>query len=297
MHVTVIGAGIGGLTTAIALRQRGIAVEVYERSAALGDVGAGIGLWANALKALHQLGLKAPLDARSFSSDEGALRTVAGAVLSRTSSHEIVARFGMPFTVFHRAELLEVLRDAARDIPIHLDHECVGVTQGPDGVSVGFAAAGGRRRTSSSARTDSVRQCARAWGFPARFATPATPRGAGSPLSGPPDCSPARRWDAASASGWSRSPATASIGTRPTTCPKEGVRSPNSAKVRLADMFSPLARAHSRAHRGHTGRGDPPQRHLRSRSGRSLGRGSRDVARRRGASDDAESRSGRLPGD
>jgi salicylate hydroxylase len=49
----------------------------------------------------------------------------------------------MPFTVFHRAELLEVLRDAARDIPIHLDHECLGVTQGPDSVSVRFA--GGRQ--------------------------------------------------------------------------------------------------------------------------------------------------------
>ena len=154
MHVTVIGAGIGGLTTAITLRQRGITVEVYERSAALGDVGAGIGLWANALKALHQVGLKAPLDARSFSSDEGALRTVAGAVLSKTSSREIVARFGMPFTVFHRAELLEVLREAARDIPIHLDHECLGVIQGPDIVSVGFA--GGRQAQAAWSRLGPV---------------------------------------------------------------------------------------------------------------------------------------------
>ncbi len=143
MHAIVIGAGIGGLTTAIALRQRGIDVEVYERSAVLGDIGAGISLWANALKALHRLGLKAPLDARSFSSEEGALRTVDGTVLSRTSAHEFTARFGMPVTVFHRAELLEVLRDAARDIPIHLDHECREVTQGDGSVSVGFT--GGRR--------------------------------------------------------------------------------------------------------------------------------------------------------
>ena len=148
MRVIVIGAGIGGLTTAIALRQRGIAVEVCERSAVLADVGAGISLWANALKALHQLGLKAPLDARSFSSDEGALRTAPGAVLSRTSSREFIARFGMPVTVFHRAELLEVLRDAARDIPIHLGHECLGVTQDAHGVSVGF---GGDQRAQADA--------------------------------------------------------------------------------------------------------------------------------------------------
>jgi 2-polyprenyl-6-methoxyphenol hydroxylase-like FAD-dependent oxidoreductase len=136
MRVAVIGAGIGGLTLAIALRQRGIDVEVYERSAALTDVGAGISLWANALKALHQLGLKAPLDALRFTSDEGALRTARGAVLTRTSAREVTARFGMPVTVFHRAELLDVLRDAARGIPLHLDHDCRDVAHSADGASV-----------------------------------------------------------------------------------------------------------------------------------------------------------------
>jgi len=143
MRVTVIGAGIGGMTAALAFRQRGIDVEIYERSAALADVSAGISLWANALKALHQLGLKAALDVRSFHSEEGAVRTVDGAVLSRTSAREFTTRFGMPVMVFHRAELLELLRDAARDIPIHLDHECRDLSQGDGGVSVSFA--GGRR--------------------------------------------------------------------------------------------------------------------------------------------------------
>ena len=143
MKAIVVGAGIGGLTAAIALRQRGIEVEVYERSAVLSDVGAGISLWANALKALHQLGLKAPLDALSFTSDEGALRTAAGAVLTSTSAREFTARFGMPVTVFHRAELLDVLRDGARGIPIHLDRECREVAQDGERASVTFA--GGRQ--------------------------------------------------------------------------------------------------------------------------------------------------------
>ena len=52
MHTIIIGAGIGGLTAALALKQKGIEVDVYERSAVLTDVGAGISLWPNALKAL-----------------------------------------------------------------------------------------------------------------------------------------------------------------------------------------------------------------------------------------------------
>jgi 2-polyprenyl-6-methoxyphenol hydroxylase-like FAD-dependent oxidoreductase len=116
---------------------------VYERSAALGDVGAGISLWANALKALHQLGMKAGLDVLSFTSDEGALRTADGAVLTSTSAREFTSRFGMPVMVFHRAELLDVLRQAAQGIPIHFDHECREVAQGEGRASVTFA--GGRQ--------------------------------------------------------------------------------------------------------------------------------------------------------
>jgi 2-polyprenyl-6-methoxyphenol hydroxylase-like FAD-dependent oxidoreductase len=160
MRAIVVGAGIGGLSAALALRRRGIDVDVYERSAELTDVGAGISLWANALKALHQLGLKDRLDAMSFSSPEGVLRNARGSILSRTSAREFTARFGMPVTVFHRAELLEALRDAARDVAVHLDHECLDVSQDNGGVTVAFAD-GGRARAEVLVGADGVRSMVR----------------------------------------------------------------------------------------------------------------------------------------
>jgi 2-polyprenyl-6-methoxyphenol hydroxylase-like FAD-dependent oxidoreductase len=139
LHTIIIGAGIGGLTTALALRQKGIDVDVYERSEVLTDVGAGISLWPNALKALYQLGLRPALDALSFVSMDGAVRSADGTVLSRTTSEQFILRLGLPVMVFHRAELLDVLVDAARGIPIRLGHECREVEQDAAGVTVRFA--------------------------------------------------------------------------------------------------------------------------------------------------------------
>ena len=55
--VVIIGAGVGGLTLALLLRQRGIAAEVLEQSAELREVGAAVGLAANATRVLGHLGL------------------------------------------------------------------------------------------------------------------------------------------------------------------------------------------------------------------------------------------------
>ena len=55
--ILIIGAGIGGLTAAIALRQAGFVVEVFERAAEVKEIGAGIGLSANSVRVLKHLGL------------------------------------------------------------------------------------------------------------------------------------------------------------------------------------------------------------------------------------------------
>ena len=57
LKVLVIGGGIGGITVVLALRQRGIDVQLYEQAAAFGQVGAGIQVSSNAARILLKLGL------------------------------------------------------------------------------------------------------------------------------------------------------------------------------------------------------------------------------------------------
>ena len=57
--IVIIGGGIGGLTAAVALARRGLAAEIYEQAPALEEIGAGVGLWANALRALEPSGWRA----------------------------------------------------------------------------------------------------------------------------------------------------------------------------------------------------------------------------------------------
>jgi 2-polyprenyl-6-methoxyphenol hydroxylase-like FAD-dependent oxidoreductase len=56
-EVVIVGAGIGGLSLAVALRRVGVAARVYERAPSLGDAGAGIGLWCGAVLSLAELGV------------------------------------------------------------------------------------------------------------------------------------------------------------------------------------------------------------------------------------------------
>src|SRR5215207_7627703 len=57
MRIPIVGAGIGGLTAALALRQAGFDPHVYEQASVLREVGAGVAISPNAVKILHRLGL------------------------------------------------------------------------------------------------------------------------------------------------------------------------------------------------------------------------------------------------
>ena len=139
MKAIIIGGGIGGLTAAIALRRRGIDVDVYEQAPALAEVGAGISLWANALKALASLGLENELKAISNESTAFSLRRWNGDLISTIPGHKLKQRFGAAVTVVHRAELLDILLRTFPNNHLHLGKTCTGVEQQTDRVTAHFA--------------------------------------------------------------------------------------------------------------------------------------------------------------
>ncbi|GLK75216.1 salicylate hydroxylase [Methylopila jiangsuensis] len=112
--VLIAGAGIGGLTLALALARRGVACEIFERAAILSEVGAGVQLAPNASRILDGLGLGPALDAAA-SRPEG-VRIVAaesGRLLRRLPLGETAERrWGAPYRVIHRADLHAVLSKA-----------------------------------------------------------------------------------------------------------------------------------------------------------------------------------------
>lgn len=139
VHVLMIGGGIGGLTAAIALQQAGIRVSVYERAPALHEIGAGLSLWANAVRALDTLGLAAPLLARGVPEGSGAIRTARGETLVEAASHDLERRYGAKSVIVHRAELQALLRDALPADVLHLGAALHSFTESGQGVCATFA--------------------------------------------------------------------------------------------------------------------------------------------------------------
>ena len=83
-RVAIFGGGIGGLTAAVALRQRGFEVSVYEQSPQLGEIGAGVGVAPNAVKAFRALGLERDLLAIGWTGEFQTMRNgVNGKIISR----------------------------------------------------------------------------------------------------------------------------------------------------------------------------------------------------------------------
>jgi len=110
-RITVIGAGIAGLATAVALRRAGHDVTVLEQRTDT-MTGAGISIWPNALAALDEIGLGDAVRRAGGRVTGGAIRWRDGRWLRRPSAERIVNALGEPLVVVRRSALTDILRDA-----------------------------------------------------------------------------------------------------------------------------------------------------------------------------------------
>jgi len=114
--IVVAGAGIGGLTAALALAARGFRVEVFDKAETLAETGAGIQLSPNATRVLIGLGLRERLLPAVVAPEAVVIRTANGAVIGRLPLGAAAAtRFGAPYWIVHRGDLQAALLGAVHD--------------------------------------------------------------------------------------------------------------------------------------------------------------------------------------
>ena len=140
MKVLIAGAGIGGLTAALALLKRRIDVEVYEQAPELREVGAGLQLSANGTRVFYELGVGEALKAHSCEAAGKEIRLWnTGETWKLFDLGKVsIERYGYPYLTVYRPDLLEVLLAAIGRDRIHLGAKCVGFTQTADRVQVQF---------------------------------------------------------------------------------------------------------------------------------------------------------------
>ena len=138
LKILIAGGGIGGITTALALRQRGIEALLFEQAEAFRQVGAGIQISANATRILRTLGLGEALarvavyaegrDYRAWDDGDRLYYTPLGA---RAEAH-----FGAPYYHIHRADLLDVLLGGLGNGGFRLNAHVDSFEQDADGVTI-----------------------------------------------------------------------------------------------------------------------------------------------------------------
>jgi 2-polyprenyl-6-methoxyphenol hydroxylase-like FAD-dependent oxidoreductase len=145
--VLIVGAGIGGLTAALAIAQRGFPVAVFEQAERLEEIGAGIQLSPNAARVLIALGLRERLERRAVAPQELRVMGARGArVLARAPLAAGAAQGDAPYWMIHRGDLQAALIEAVRAdaaITLHLGAQVDDFVLDGDGVTI--SAAGGHR--------------------------------------------------------------------------------------------------------------------------------------------------------
>jgi salicylate hydroxylase len=142
--ILVAGAGLGGLTAALALIQRGHNVRVFEQAIELREVGAGVQLGANGTRILIALGLESEMRrvVCAATGKETRLGTTGQSWSTFDLGETSVERFGAPYWMVHRGDFHRILLDAVRSAnpeAIRTGNACTGFEQSADSVTLHLA--------------------------------------------------------------------------------------------------------------------------------------------------------------
>lgn len=138
MKVTIIGAGIGGLTLAIALQKKGIEVEIFEAASVFGKVGAGIVLAINAMQIYERLGLAEELKKRGNCLEKMAMTTSNLNSMAGNELASFEAKYNLSNVAIHRATLHEVLLSELQQVSLHLNKKLKKVEESAAGIQLEF---------------------------------------------------------------------------------------------------------------------------------------------------------------
>ncbi|GAA2221440.1 NAD(P)/FAD-dependent oxidoreductase [Streptomyces amakusaensis] len=154
-EVAVVGAGIGGLTAAVALRRLGVGVRIYERATELRAAGSALSVMGNAIGALRSLGIDLGLEKRGQVIETFSIRDTRGELIRDLPIRAVTERLGVPSVCITRADLQEALLEGIGDVPLTLGAALsgyeAGEAHGPGGPGVTL-----RFEDGSEARADAV---------------------------------------------------------------------------------------------------------------------------------------------
>ncbi len=139
-NIAIVGGGLAGLAAANALASFGFAVDVYERASSFAEIGAGINISPQAVKALRAIGVGEKVAAvANVHPDTVTFDMHTGAVLDVRDAKQQEARYGAPHLTFHRADLMSALVSGLDPARLHLNSRVVAFDETPEGVVLAFA--------------------------------------------------------------------------------------------------------------------------------------------------------------
>lgn len=145
MNIVIIGAGMGGLTAALALQSQGHHVSVHDRVRELRPAGAALSIWSNGARILHQLGLGPDIEQASGNMQAMRYFSHDGTLLTGFSLTPLYDAVGQPACPIARSELQRLLLEAVGHEHVHLGEHCRDFSTDAQGVTVYFDNAPTRR--------------------------------------------------------------------------------------------------------------------------------------------------------